>query len=211
MLIPWLEANAASLKEYVEGVLNAPLQLRRMWNDIREHVNLPKEQIEAFDRQLTLDDVLRESVTGELISKVVTKFLLDHNPSLQTNGRSDYPDIYIATLDYTALPRFRRMRAGETEEYGAALKGEELRPVRVPDGLEIKTCRDQIRVDCHFAHAGMHLALIFAEIGRVITVTDLRIAFLRGSDYRESGRNTAATTVKFSFNGERFVSVLGDS
>jgi hypothetical protein len=209
ILVPWLDANAAGMKQYVEGVLNAPMQLRRMWTHIRAHVNLPKEQIESFDRQLTLDDVLRESVTGELISKVVTKFLLDHNAALQTNGRSDYPDIFLQTLDYSGLQAFRRAKAGDVAEYGAALK--KGRPVRVPDGLEIKTCRDSIRVDCHYAHAGMHLCLIFGNIDRVFTMTDLRIAFLRTSDYRIAVRNTETTTVKASFNGDRFVSLFPGS
>lgn len=209
--VPWLEANAPTVKTYVEGVLNAPVQLRQMWNKISPHVNLPKEKIEAFNRQLALDDVLRESVTGETVSKVITRFLLDHNPELRANGRSDYPDIYMASADYSAVPVFRRMRPSEQEEYGAALKGSERRPVRVPDGLEIKTCRDQIRVDCHHPHVGLHFALVFSETNRLFTVTDLRIAFLRFSDYREAGRNTTATTVKFSFNGDQFVTLLSES
>lgn len=189
-----------------EGVLNAPLQLRLMWADIRSRVNLPKEQIEAFDRQLTLDDVLRESVTGELIGKVVTKFLLEHNSRLKTNGRSDYPDVYLSDLDYPGLKAFRRTSGGDKHEYGAALKNS--RPVRVPDGLEIKTCQKTIRVDCHYPHIGLHLCLVYGEIDRAFTVTDLRIAFLRTSDYHISGRNTEATTAKASFNGDRFVSLF---
>ncbi len=205
-LVPWLEENAVAIKSYVEGVLNAPVQLRKMWADIRPQINLPKEQLESFDRQLMLDDVLRESVTGELISKVITKFLLDHNPVLQTNGRSDYPDIYFSNVDYSGLNAFRRSTAEEKIPYGAALKSE--RPVRVPDGLEIKTCCKTVRVDCHYPHAGLHLCLVYNEIDLTFSVTDLRIAFLRRSDYRISGRNTEATTVKASFNGERFITLL---
>lgn len=40
-------------------------------------------------------------------------------------------------------------------------------------------------------------------------VTDVRVTFLRTSDYRESERNATVTTVKYSFNGDRFVSLLG--
>ena len=205
-LIPWLTATAPGLKTYVEGVLNAPMQLRSLWSDIRVRVNLTREQIEEFDRQLTLDDVLRESVTGEVVSKVVTKYLTDHHPDLKCNGRSDYPDLYLGTADYSGLTRFQRRRGEGDVEYGAALKGEARRPVRVPDGLEIKTCRNQIRVDCHHPHAGLHLILVFEEAERVFIVTDLRVAFLRVADYHEAGRNTTATTVKYSFNGDRFVS-----
>ena len=208
VFIPWLEANGPAVKAFVEGTLNAPLELRRMWREIRLQVQLPKEQIEAFDRQLSLDDVLRESVTGEVVSNVVTKFLLEHHGDLRSNGRSDYPDIYNSKFDYAGLPEFRRVKSGDEETYGAAKKGKKQRPVRVPDGLEIKTCRDQIRVDCHHPHPGLHLAVVFSEANRFFTVTDLRAAFLRSTDYRESGRNTTATTVKFSFNGDRFIPLL---
>ena len=94
------------------------------------------------------------------------------------------------------------------DEYGAAVKGRQKRPVRVPDGLEIKTCRERIAVDCHHPHAGLHLVLLFTEAARLFAVEDVRIAFLRAGDYRESERNTTATTVKYSFNGDYFVSLL---
>ncbi len=204
-IVPWLCREAPALKSFAEDVLNAPVQLRRMWSQIRPHGDLPREQIEAFDRQLTFDDVLRESVTGEVISKVVAKFLLDHNSDFQCNSRSDYPDLFLGSADYTSLPNHRR---GHDAVYGAALKGTPRRPARVPDGLEIKTCRGQIRVDCHHPHPGLHLALIVGEIDRVFVVTDIRLAFLRLADYREAARNTTATTVKYSFGGDRFVSVL---
>ncbi len=206
-LIPWLSSIAAGLKNFSEEVLNAPVQLRRMWTEIQKHVDLPKEKKESFDRQLNLDDVLRESVTGETVSKVVTKYLIDNFPkgALKSNGRSDYPDLYLSDLDYSLLPTFQRFKNSK-DEYGAALKGG--RPVRVPDGLEIKTCRDRIAVDCHHPHTGLHLVLLFRETDRLFTVDDLRVAFLRQGDYRESERNTTATTVKYSFNGDRFVSLL---
>lgn len=101
---------------------------------------------------------------------------------------------------------FGQSAAARSDRYGVALKGN--RPVRVPDGLEIKTCRDRIAVDCHHPHAGLHLALIFSEVSRIFPVNDVRIAFLRSKDYREAQRNTTATTVKYSFGGERFVSLL---
>jgi hypothetical protein len=210
-LIPWLIKIVPGTKDYVQDVLNAPAKLRSMWATIRQCVSLPQEQIEAFDRQLTLDDVLRESVTGEVVSNVVTKNLLEHYPAaaLKSNGRSDYPDIYMSTLDYSALPQFKRKKKVSPEdEYGAAVKGKQKRPVRVPDGLEIKTCRERIAVDCHHPHAGLHLVLLFMETARMFTVKDVRVAFLRSSDYRESERNTTVTTVKYSFNGDRFVSLL---
>ncbi len=210
-LIPWLVHVAPALKNYVQDVLNAPALLRCMWATIRRHFNLAREQIEAFDRQLALDDVLRESVTGEVVSNVVGKYLMEHHPhsALSSNGRSDYPDLSLATLDYSALPQFKRKKQVTAEdEYGAAVKGTQKRPVRVPDGIEIKTCRERIAVDCHHPHAGLHLVLLFTEAARTFAVEDVRVAFLRAGDYRESERNTTATTVKYSFNGDHFVSLL---
>ncbi len=206
-LIPRIERTAISLKANVEDVLNASARLRTLWTVIRNHVVLPQKEIEEFDRLLRFDDILRESVTGEVVSKVVTKYLIDHDSDLRSNGRSDYPDLYLASADYSGLPLFRRQQ-GENREYGAAIKGVERRPVRIPDGIEIKTCRDSIRVDCHHPHAGLHLVVVFTESKRIFTVTDIAIAFLVSNDYHEAGRNTTATTVKYSFNGERFISLL---
>ena len=149
-MIPWLVDVAPGMKNRVEDVLNSSATLRSMWLTIRRHVNLPASRIEAFDRQLTLDDVLRESVTCEVVSNIVTTYLLDIYPtaSLKSNGRSDYPDIYDSSLDYSGLPAFTRKKSGHIDEtYGEALKGKAKRPVRIPDGLEIKTCRSRIAVD----------------------------------------------------------------
>src|SRR5689334_7095172 len=75
-LVPGLVEIAPGLKDYVQNVLNAPALLRTMWETIRPNVTLPKGQLEAFERQLAFDDVLRESVGGETVSRVVTKYLL---------------------------------------------------------------------------------------------------------------------------------------
>jgi hypothetical protein len=152
--------------------------------------------------------VTRASVTGDVVSGIVSKHLLDSYPraGLRANGRSDYPDLYLTARDYSILPKFKRKAKGD-DEYGAALKGAQ-RPVRVPDGLEVKTCRDRIAVDCHHPHAGLHLVLVYAESERTFSVTDVRVAFLSKADYRESERNTTATTVKYSFNGDRFASLF---
>ena len=75
--------------------------------------------------------------------------------------------------------------------------------------MEIKTCRERIAVDCHHPHSGLHLVLLFSEVERFFTVIDLRVAFLHSADYHESERNTTATTVKYSFGGEKLVSLLG--
>lgn len=206
-LIPMLENIASGMNDYVEGVLNAPLNLRKLWKQARAQSKLSEQVKREFDRQLELDDVLRESMTGETISKVVTFYLTNQSPDFQSNGRSDYPDLYLRSADYSRLSMFRRHH-GEDEEFGAALNGSDRRPVRVPDGLEIKTCRDQIRVDCHHPHAGRHLVVLFSEKSRHFTVTDICVAFLKSSDYREAARNTTATTVKYSFNRDRFISLL---
>jgi hypothetical protein len=204
-LVPWLGGVAGDLKAHVEDVLNAPTRIRELWKSLRAGCAASPDQLLAFDRLLVLDDVLRESVTGEVVSGVVGKFLLDRNADLRSNGRSDYPDLYRASLDYSAVPAFTRKG---TEEFGAALKGRDRRPVRVPDGLEIKSCRVRVAVDCHYPHAGLHLVLLFTGRTGAYVVTDIRVAFLSLGDYRRSNESTEATTRKFSFDGTRFVSIL---
>jgi malate synthase len=123
-LIPWLMDIVPDMRNFVQDVLNAPARLRQMWMNIREHVDLPTGQIEAFYRQLSLDDVLRESVTGEVVSNIVTKHLLENHSALASNGRSDYPDVFLTTHDYTALPVFKKKKTvTPADEYGAAPRG----------------------------------------------------------------------------------------
>jgi hypothetical protein len=126
------------------------------------------------------------------------------NSDLRPNGKSDYPDLWLRTKDYSHLPR----RSRGAKSYGAALVGKPSRPVRVPDGLEVKTSRNTIRVDCHHNHVGLHLVMVFTEQPNEFRVEDLAVAFLKSSDYRRCDRNTTATTDKFSFNGDRFISLL---
>lgn len=207
LLVPMLHRDGPRLKQRVEDILNAATRLRLLWSELHTRVTMSADDISEFNRLLKLDDVLRESITGEIVSNVVSRFLLDENPNLSSNGRSDYPDLFLKTVDYSKLPLFGRKRS-KSDEFGASLKGAGKRPVRVPDGLEIKTCRDQLRVDCHHPHAGLHLAIVFSQANRLYVVEDIRIAFLSTADYRESNRNTTATTVKYSFNSEPFISLL---
>ena len=76
ILIPWLIQVAPALKAYVQDVLNP----RPSFDPCgpRPSPRQPAEGTdEEFDRQLALDDVLRESVTGEVVSNVVSKYLVD--------------------------------------------------------------------------------------------------------------------------------------
>ena len=206
ILIPWLVGTAPELKTHVEQVLNSPHRLRSQWNALRKDTSLPPEQIKAFDGELSYAKILLEFVSGEAVSTIVTAHLLAAFPGsgLKSNGKSDYPDLFLAANEYVNLPKFTR----NTTEYGAALKGSPPRPVRIPDGMEVKTCRDVIAVDCHHPHAGLHLIVLFDESTGEFRARDVCVAFLGRKDYRESGRNTTATTVKYSFKGEKFISLL---
>jgi hypothetical protein len=135
----------------------------------------------------------------------MTDYLIEHYPGgdLQANGKSDYPDLFLKSADYSGLVTFSM-----GGEYGASLKGKNQRPVRVPDGIEIKTCRNTFHVDCHHSHVGLHIVLLYKENGRTMQMTDLLAGFLRESDYYISKINTGATTRKASFGPTRFVSLL---
>ena len=184
-------------------ILNSPADVRDTWTRVKQEHDLRGEFVVKMDHALQYENALLQELTGELVSIVISNYLIDSHPRklLASNGKSDYPDLYLNHYDYSALPKFSR----KAKEYGAALKGG--RPVKVPDGLEIKSCDGQLRVDCHNPHAGLHLALVFQDAGRV-SVDDILVAFLTYDDYHHSGRNTEATTVKHSFNDAQFVSLL---
>jgi hypothetical protein len=165
-----------------------------------------------MDRELDREAVLLATVGGDVMSKVIEKFLIENFPGahLESNGRSDYPDLFLRSKDYEGLSKFVRLK-DKTKDYGAALKGKSKRAVRVPDGLEIKTCKGRFAVDCHHAHAGLHLALLFQGRKGSIEVSDIMIAFLRYADYRITQPASPTTTLKASFNDKNFVSLFVDS
>ena len=62
-VIPILCRDAHEIKLYVEGVLNAPIEIRRLWTIMLPTSTASPQILREFDRQLTLDDVLRATVS----------------------------------------------------------------------------------------------------------------------------------------------------
>lgn len=124
--------------------------------------------------------------------------------ALAGNSKSDYPDLFIKTYDYSKLP----VRSRNDQEIGVAVRGKDRKPVRVPDGLEIKTSRDNANIDCHYPHVGLHLMVSFITTGERVIVDDVLAAFLRHDDYRITVPRTKATTLKASFSRAPFISLL---
>ena len=186
-------------------VLNSPKLLREAWASITTLVDSPAE-VARMDELLDRESVLLKFVAGDTVSVVVTGHLLARFPggALAGNSKSDYPDVFLKTLDYSRLP----VRTKDDKEIGATVRGKLRNPVRVPDGLEIKTSRNGAPIDCHYPHVGLHLMLSFKTTAEQVIVDDVLVAFLRKEHYRIASRKTEATTVKASFNRSPFISLL---
>ena len=210
-VIPWLCDIAHDVCGFCEEVYNSPERLRLAWTQLKasHDLGLLGEQVEF---QLAREQVLIDEIAGDVVSRVLTDYLLADGVGrrLRANGHSDYPDLFVADRDYATLPRHarRRGRGGRDEAAWAAMKGTPPRPVRVPDGLEIKTCRNTFRVDCHYNHMGLHVAMFYTQRGSTARMCDLLAAFLTPEDYRASRINTGTTTTKHSFGPSRFISLL---
>jgi len=211
LLVPWLTGIAPRLKTYVEEVVNSKRLVRSSWQKIKSVAGkrIPADLVVSMDHELELEGILLDTVGGDVMSKVIEKFLIENSPNadLESNGRSDYPDLFLRSKNYSLLPAFKKLK-GESGGYGAALKGKSSRPVRIPDGLEVKTCRNSFNVDCHHAHAGLHLALLCHGRQGSLVVTDIQVAYLQHSDYRITKPASPTTTLKASFNGKQFVSLF---
>ena len=215
-LVPWLEEHSGALASYLTGAMNSP-------NDVREFAKLLADSflVETANKQSTGDDkllarlrsaleyeeLLIAEAGGTIVSKLIERYLINNSENwiLESNGASDYPDLFFRDNDYSMLSRFQR---GSKQVYGAALKGKLLRPVRVPDGLEVKTCKGPFAVDCHHAHAGLHLVVLFNKTQKQFRVNDIQVAFLRQDLYRITVPASPTTTLKASFNGKNFFSIL---
>lgn len=216
-LVPWLETQSKALANYLTDVMNSP-------NVVRESVKSLVDRFlaETAHRQSTADEKLLARIRsaleheellfsgagGPVVSKLIERFLIDKSDkwNLESNGASDYPDLFFRDNDYSGLSKFQR---GSKQVYGAALKGKSQRPVRVPDGLEIKTCEGTFAVNCHHAHAGLHLVVLFSKARKQFRVNDIQVAFMRQDFYRITVPASPTTTLKASFNGTNFISILG--
>ncbi len=218
-LVPWLAQEAASLAAHVTEVMNSPTDVRQAaaalvdilqsFPEYQSNSTL-RVQVKRLTKSLDYEKLLLSDTGGTVVSKLIERFLIEQSAdwTLESNGASDYPDLFLRTDDYSGLPDFRR---GKGHVYGAALKGKSKRPVRVPDGLEIKTCKRDFSVDCHHAHVGLHLVAIFTRTHHAFQVTDILVGFLRHALYRITVPASPTTTLKASFNGQHFVSILGKS
>lgn len=144
-LVPWLEGEAASLTQFLTKVMNSPADVRRAARTIlavlESHPKLKsnpttESEIELLKQALDHETLLLSGTGGTVVSKLIERFLIERSIewTLESNGASDYPDLFLRSDDYSQLPDFRR---GKDQVYGASLKGKSKRPVRVPDGLEI--------------------------------------------------------------------------
>ncbi len=203
--VPWLAREALGLRLYVEEVLNSPAHLREAWAALRTRIDATGEVVRIHEL-LEHEQVLLNFVAGDTVSIVVTGYLLSRFQGgvLAGNSKSDYPDLFLKTSDYSKLP----VRTRVNKDIGAAVRGPRRRPVRVPDGLEIKTSRNNANIDCHYPHIGLHLMVAFTRTDERTVVDDVLAAFLCRADYRISSRRTEATTVKASFGRAQFVSLL---
>jgi len=217
-LVPWLAENSSELKNYLTRVMNSPHDVRQLVKRLHELLDsIPddsrqrtlKRLKKQLDQSLERERLLLRSVGGTVISKLIEDFLIGKSVDwqLESNGASDYPDLFLRSKDYSKLPKFRR---GTDQVYGAAVKGNEKRPVRVPDGLEVKTCRNRFAVDCHHAHAGLHLAVLYEKVKAQFVVKDILVAYMYFDLYRITKPATPTTTLKASFSGDHFVSLIYD-
>jgi len=200
MYVPRIAASARDLMSHVESSLNSPVIVRETWERVKASIK-DQRLILEMDAALKREHMLLSVITGETISKLIADFLCGEYKELAQNNRSTYPDLYRREADYSRLPQRARALAE-----GPALRGG--KPTSVPDGIEIKSNRGQrIKVDCHNDHQGLHLVLTFNREGEQWKAYDVYLAYLSKANYIRRGRNTTATTDKFSFGHAPFISV----
>ena len=78
LLVPWLHETAASLKDYVELVLNSNRQVRRLWSDIVRQFEsqLPSALVCQLTKQLEHEAILLDYVGVNVVSKVMERHLI---------------------------------------------------------------------------------------------------------------------------------------
>ena len=117
-LVPWLEQDCTDLRTYMEEVPTHRLCSAEAWAVLKPQIDAPAEII-RMDELFARESVLLEFVAGDTVSIVVTGHLLARFPTggLAGNSKSDYPDLFIKTNDYSKLP----VRTRNDQEIGERL------------------------------------------------------------------------------------------
>jgi hypothetical protein len=211
VLLPRLGGIANTIVEVIPRRLSA---IPALMNGIRAGgdlvVRLRDAELTAWYESLRTNSELAAQIIAQFesqqVSAEIQRFLTGESglgDVARANGNSIYPDLWLIGRDYTMLPRQRRTAPIE----GPCLRGE--RPSNVPDGCELKTNRgDRVKVDAHGAHPGLHVAVTWDLRDLAVVITGVWGAYVRIADHRESGRNVAVTTVKYSFGHDLFVSLI---
>lgn len=221
VFVPSLIAVAPILKSHLNALFRGPLELETLLaKTLKEISDRGDKSSEKIIRKFAkkaggLIGVSKELVSRFLVAQTITKVIEDFIPNsdvfkgqVVVNGSSLYPDIYLNDSSdlYSKLPVQKR---GGRAIDGPCRNGKG-QPSKAPNGLEIKTKRGtSIRVDCHAPNPGLHLVINWdTDDDGFIEIEDISLAYIRLSDYTECARNAKATTVKYSFNADPFISLL---
>ena len=167
-------------------------ELKRWINELEDSARTAATLVNNIDSQHVSAEVQRQILASECFGNFAT-----------INGKSLYPDIFISAKDYSALPTHTK----EKKVDGPCLR--EANPSNVPDGCELK-CNEgtRVKVDAHAPHAGLHLGVTWDLVDGLIEINGVWVAYVRIKDCRECKRNVMATTVKYSFRHNLFISAL---
>lgn len=212
-LTPFLVESADQIVTQTQIRLNSPVVALEFasdsWLDEMAKSSIQRMKVQSLRRLLKAAASITSSIESQQVSRELHKVLAEMGvfskfPLARTNG-AIYPDLYFKDYDYGSLPLHSRTKKIE----GPNRRGDGT-PSNVPDGCELKTNQGpRAHVDAHAPHAGLHIALTwgFTE-ARKIEITGLWIAYIRICDHTVVKRNVAATTVKYSFGHDHFISLI---
>lgn len=216
LLIPRLPAIAVHLKREVPLRLNSAARVLKLVRDGKSILDVPHGnnirsskvgswladlETAATNAASLVNNIDSQHVSAEVQRQILSAGCL--GDIAQRNGGSLYPDLYITGRDYSMLPP----QSGKKKIDGPCLRKHN--PSNVPDGCELKCNQgERVKVDAHAPHAGIHLGVTWDLQNDVLQVNGFWVAYVRIADCRESGRNVVATTVKFSFGHDLFISAL---
>lgn len=210
LLLPKLPELAQIIKTNVPKNLNSSILLLEQIKKGQDNFPKENESLYKWFTELSLlaenskdaiSNIESQQVSAEIQRLIASPLGLGSN--YRANGKSIYPDLVNLSLDYAMLSKQSRKNPID----GPCLRG--VNPSNVPDGCEIKTNQGKkVRVDAHSAHAGLHLAVTWDFVNGQVEINGVWLAYVRFCDYKESERNVEATTVKYSFGHDLFVSLI---
>jgi hypothetical protein len=183
-VVPWLDEVSSDLASHLDEEIYLQRDVLRRWSNSDGELSGIRFRA-SLDRNCDFEGATPNFIGEDVVNDAAKRFLVERHPQqrLVMNHACDYPGLFMGDNDdYWDLP--------ETVDPSSCrivpFLGPNDFPKAVPDGLEVRTCRERFDLHCRYPYLGLYLVLVLTEKDHTAVVRDFSLDFMSASDFVRS-------------------------